>query len=402
MPTFAWIARDSSGRTQRGTAAAASEAALLQRLRGDGLTTLDVRRASAQRSGGRRWWHRVLRPRSEDVELGLEQIAFMLRSGLPLTSALETAARQSQRGSMAWTWRQVSERVQSGGSFSQALQEHRCFPKIVTTMAALGEATGVLDDVLRRSAEAMERRRELRTNILTAMAYPAVVIVMAVGVAAFMVVSLVPKLTKFLSGFHRRLPPVTQLLIDISAWINAHIAGLALAGIAAGVAFILLRRWPRGRLATDRAALRLPVVSRIVKLAETSTFSRSLGLLLASGVRVTDALSVVEPLLANEQSRLTTREARERILSGSGIAEPLADAPSFYPMLSSMVAVGESAGTVEEVLAEVAEYHESRLQVLIKRLGSIIEPVVIVVIGGIVGFVYMAFFLAVYSIVGGK
>ncbi|NUN50800.1 MAG: type II secretion system F family protein, partial [Candidatus Brocadiae bacterium] len=164
----------------------------------------------------------------------------------------------------------------------------------------------------------------------------------------------------------------------------------------------VLRAWPRGRLATDGLILRLPVVGRIVRLAETSTFARNLGVLVASGVRITDALDVVAPLLANARSAAVVRASRERILQGSPLSEPLSVPGPFYPMLAGMVAVGERSGTLDEVLLQVAGFHEARLQVLIRRLGAIIEPVVIIVVGGIVGFVYMAFFLAIYSIVGGR
>ncbi len=403
MPTFTWIAKDAEGRTKRGSGSAASEGALLQSLRTDGLVTLEVRGA-AEPAGGpdRPLWHRVARPRSEDVELGLQQIAFMLGSGLPLTSALETCALQSLRGSMAWTWRHVSERIRAGVSFSDALLEHRCFPRVAVTMVKLGEATGILEEVLNRAADSMERRRLLRQSVMTALAYPAIVLVLAVGVVAFMMIALIPKLTKFLLGFHRKLPPVTQLLVDISAFVQQHAAGIGI-GLAAGAAVLaVLRAWPPGRLATDGLILRGPVVGRIVRLAETSTFARNLGVLVASGVRITDALDVVAPLLSNARSAAVVRASRERILQGSPLSEPLSVPGPFYPMLASMVAVGERSGTLDEVLLQVAGFHEARLQVLIRRLGAIIEPVVIIVVGGIVGFVYLAFFLAIYSIVGGK
>ncbi|MFN0244976.1 MAG: type II secretion system F family protein [Planctomycetota bacterium] len=405
MAQYAFVARDRDGRTRTGTRESASEATLLGELRAGGLLPLSIRAPASARDGRRlrpSVLERLFPPRPVDVEVGLQQIAYMLRSGLSLLQSLEIAAAQSSRRSMARTWSSVADQIQSGGNFHDGLARERCIPHLVVTLAAVGERTGDLDASLDRAATAMERRRELRTNLATALAYPAIVVVLTVSVVTFMMSSLVPKLSRFLTAFGRRLPPITQLLVDISAFVERWlVVGLVMLACAS-VALVLLWLWPPGRLVIDRTLLRVPLVGRALRLAATTAFARNMSALLTSGVRLTEALQVVEPVLPNRHIARQVGLARQRVVQGAGFAEPLAASGAFSPMLAHMVAVGESSGTLDEVLEHMAEFHDSRLQALIRRFGTLIEPVIVIVLGTIVGFVYLAFFVAIYAIAGGR
>jgi len=405
MPAFEYVVRDREGRTRSGVREASDEGALLVDLRSSGLLALEVRARPAvhdARSAGRFSPRRLLRARPIDVEVGLQQIAYMLRSGLPLLRALRVCAAQSARPAMADVWLSVASRIESGESLTTAMAAHACFPRIVTTMVDVGERTGELDTVLRRSATALERRRTLKTNTLTALIYPAIVVVLTIAVVAYMVVYLVPKLSKFLTAFGRRLPPLTQVLADVSDFVQVWFVPGCIA-IAASIAAVVIAWHTRGgRTFLDRVLLRVPLVGTILNLAVTTTFARNVGLMLKSGVRLTEALEVVEPVLRNHHVADKVAGVRARVLQGSSFSEPLAATGSFTPMLTHMVAVGESSGTLDEVLEHVADYHDTRLESLIKRLGTLIEPVIVVVLGVIVGFIYLAFFLAIYSIAGGR
>lgn len=403
MTRFRYLARGADGRTRRGTREAPSELALLGTLRGSGLLVLRLDALPAAARGGRRWLRRLNGPRLSDVELELRQVAVMLRSGLPLLSALHTCAAQSPRAVLAATWREVSSRVQGGASLSEALEEQRCFPPLVTSLVGVGERTGNLDLVLERAAEALARRRERTASITAALTYPAIVLVLAMGAVAYLTTSLIPKLSVFLKGLGRSLPAPTQFLVDVSAFVQAH--ALAIVGTGSGLVLALVLAWfsPARRALIDPALLGLPLIGRIVRLAGTATLAHNLALLLTSGVRVTSALDVVAPLLPNERLRAALRRTRERVLAGAGLSESLAvERSAFGPLLTGMVAVGESAGTLDSVLVEVAGFHDERLAVLVRRLGTLIEPVIVIVIGSIVGFVYLAFFMAIASIAGGR
>jgi type IV pilus assembly protein PilC len=273
---------------------------------------------------------------------------------------------------------------------------------MVTAMAAVGEQTGNLDDVLLRAADALERRRTLMVNLRTALIYPSVVVIMAVATVAYMMVGLIPKLSKFLAGMGRRLPSLTQALVDLSSTLRTHALDVLVVIGGLGAAFLAFRAWPPGRRAIDGLLLRLPVAGTVLRLAGTATVARNLGSLLASGVRITEALATLEPLLKNRVLAGRVARARERVLQGSSLSEPLSQPGGFLPMLGHMVAVGESSGTLDDVLEQVAQFHEQRLESVVRRLSAIVEPAVIVVVGGMVGFVYMAFFVALYSIAGGR
>ena len=345
---------------------------------------------------------RIFRPRSVDVEISLQQLSCMLRSDLPLLAAIKTCAEQASRHSIARIWIQVAERIQGGASLSSAMSGHACFSNLVVTLVAVGEETGALQEVLLRASGGLERRRLLLTNMRTALMYPTIVIAMAVGLVSYMMVGLIPKLKVFLGTMGRRLPAMTQTLIDVSTYIQTHLLQGAIALLLAAAGFSALYAIPRARMSMDRLALRIPVIGSVLRIAATSLFARSMSTLLSSGVRLTEALRVAEPLHGNRYLRKRVSAARERVLQGATFAEPLGEGRGFLPMLSNMVVVGESSGTLDHVLEEVATFHEKRLESTIRQLGALVEPAIILVVGGIVGFIYIAFFMAIYAVAGNK
>ena len=212
-----------------------------------------------------------------------------------------------------------------------------------------------------------------------------------------MVVGVIPKLKGFLEGMGRKLPPMTQMLVDVSDWVRLYLPHILIGVLILTVGFIALYCTPVGRLAVDRRMLRMPVIGNLVRLAGTASFSRALGILVRSGITLLEGLRTTEDLLGNRYLASRVTAARQAVMQGGTLAEPLAAPHAFTPMLARMVAVGESAGTIDEVLDEVARFHEAQLQSSIRRLSAVIEPCIIVVVGGIVGFVYIAFFMALFS-----
>lgn len=405
MPEFTFTARDREGAPQSGTRSASDASSLADTLRRRGWVVTGIRpvvdhAGSLPRLASLAPSH-WLPVRSIDVEVSLQQIATMLRSGLTLLGALDVVVRQSPRRSMAEVWRRVSRRVQEGSSLSDAMAQQRRFGRLVVQLVRVGEQTGTLDAVLARAADAMETRRSLRSGLLTAMIYPAIVLVMATGVTSFLVLSVIPKLSVALTSLGTRLPAITQSLMDVSAWVRAELGTLATLAIAVPVAVVVVYLWPPGRMALDRWILRVPVIGRLLRLAATAAFSHTMSVLLRSGITVLDGLQAAGDLHHNRYLAAQVGAARRHVLEGGSLAEPLAIRGAYMPMLASMVGVGESAGTLDETLSEVARFHEKQLQSAIKRLGTLIEPVIIVVVGSIVGYVYIAFFVALFSAAGG-
>ncbi|MBL8738076.1 MAG: type II secretion system F family protein [Planctomycetes bacterium] len=397
MPSFAYIARDDQGRTQRGTRDGADVREVATTLRGEGLLPLRV-----VAGGTSPWWQRPIHlfgPRPVDLELQLRQLAFMLRTGLPLLSALKVCAEQGNRP-LARLWHDVAARIRAGATMTEAMQAQRCFSRLTISLVDVGERSGNLDHVITRAAEAMGRRRRTRTQVLTALAYPALVVVLSIATVAFMMASVVPKLAAFLQALGRRLPPATQLLVDVADAVQVHFVRGAVFLLLLLAALAIAWALPKSRMLLERGLLRLPVVGTILRLASVSTFAHNGALLLASGVRLTTALAVLQPLFFLRVVRHRLARARERVVQGAPLAESLVAERVFPPLVHSMVAVGETSGSLDEVLDGIARHHDEQLQELVRRLGTLIEPVILVIVGSVVGFIYFAFFMAIYSITG--
>lgn len=407
MPTYTYFAKDQTGKPLQGSAEADTLAAAVSALRSRGWLVLDVRPEKESPSSTSNIFSTLspsalLPPRKMDVELSLHQLAVMLRSGLTLLSALGILSAQARRRSMARVWSDVSERIQQGSSLADAMAKHRCFPTMVIQLIRVGEQTGSLEDVAQRAAVALESQRTIRAGLITAMIYPAIVLIMAIAVTALMVLYLIPKLRTSLNALSGGLPAMTQALVDISDFAQQYALLIMISVIFLLCLTALLRAWPPGRLFLDRAVLRIPMIGEVVRLAGTAWFARSLSVMLRSGVSLLESLRTTEGLMGNAHMARCVATAREQVMAGGGLSEPLSAPGAFTPMLPQMVHVGESSGTLDEVLEEVAQFHESQLQIAIRRFSAIFEPALILVVGGIVGFVYISFFVGMFSIYGAR
>ncbi|MGE0433951.1 MAG: type II secretion system F family protein [Planctomycetota bacterium] len=406
MPEFDWNALDTAGNRQQGRSTAPAPTDVASELRDRGMLVLGIRpieaRANPVRSMPMPGLFDLLPIRSVHVELALHQIAVMLRSGLTLLATLQAVAEQSAHPRLGRVWRSVIARIEAGASLADSMQPHRCFSSLVVHLTRVGEQTGQLDAVLSRAAETLEQRRTLRTHLLTAMMYPAIVFISSISVALFLVMSVIPKVEVFLRATGRRLPGVTVALLDVSTWLQLNGRYVLIGSIAMAAGLIVLRRWQPGRIWTDHMLLRIPVFGALLRIAATASFSRSMSILLRSGVSLLESLRTSSGLLANQYMARVVDDARERVLAGSSLAPQLATPHAFLPMLPRMVAVGESAGTLDDVLDEVTRFHEMQLQSAIRRISALIEPLIILFVGSIVGFVYIAFFLALFAAGGAR
>lgn len=407
MPTFVFVARDGAGKTQRGSRNAGSARELAGELRSRGwlVSSIEVGAVAgtetslAQSLSPSTW----LPIRSVDVELALQQISVMLRSGLTLLQSLGTTAEHAERVRLQKILTDISRRIQEGASFAEAMGGHPCFDNLTVQLVRVGEQTGNLDAVLTRASEAMQRRRMLKQQLMAALTYPSIVFLAAIAVTSFMVFFLIPKLETFVKNvLGKKLPAMTQVLIDLSGWIqrDGMTAGTVLLGL--GIAAVVWYRTAPGRLWCDRMTLKVPLLGRILRVAGTALFARALAILIHSGVTVLDALRTMEEIGKNRHLNQIIGRARSRVFAGGALAASLEEPNGYMPMLPRMVAVAESAGTLDEVLDEVAKFYENQLEVLIRQLSALVEPAIIFFVGGVVGYVYIAFFLALYGGMGGR
>lgn len=401
MPAFTFSARDFSGQTHHGTLEAAAAGQAIQQLRERGWLVLRVaeqQRADRPAISWEPYLERLSQPRAITVELSLRQLAVMLRGGISLLAALETVAEQSSSRPLRRVYREVIDRIQEGSSFSQALDLQPAFPNYLVRLVQIGEQTGVLETVLSRGADIMRVRRETRRDVLTALTYPTIVLLAAVSVTTYLVTSLIPKLSEMLNSFGKPLPAMTQSLVTVSEFVTAYGATILFTLGALTIAFILAYASPSGRLVIDRVSLRIPILARIFRLSGTLTFSQSLGTLIRSGVSVVESLTTVEQMHQNRYLGLCVQRARESILRGNNLADSLRVPHAYMPLLATMTAVGEQTGNLDDVMDEVAVFHQSQLTTLIKSLSSWVTPAIVIVVGSIVGYVYIAFFMAIFAV----
>jgi type IV pilus assembly protein PilC len=411
MPFFEYIALDARGLERTGQVEAPDARIAAAMLRRQALFVVQLRAerspATAAATG---WWRRgvggqmggllgLLRPvRTRDRIFFLQQLSLMLRSGLTIIQALETAQQQTNKPRLAGALGRLVERIRSGKSFSQALMlEPRLFPPLIIKLIESAEASGQMDAVCDRMAAHFEQKLAVRQAMLTALIYPFIVVLVSIGVFIFLVVKVIPVFAKYFASRQAALPWSTQFLMDASGVLVQYgpVIVLAVMGVAAGI--VLLYRSPRGRLALDRVALMIPVVGQILTTGAMVQFSRTLAMLLHSGVVILESLRIVRGVITNRAISACFDRAAESVLSGRDLASSLEHRviPALVPRV---VAVGERTGALGQILDELGTFYERDLQTWIKRLSALIEPVLIATIGLMVGFVYYAFFQAVFGL----
>ncbi len=399
MMNFNYLARDQSGRVTRGALQADSPMGLKSLLLSMGLQLVSLEAlpvANATLLGEldpRRW----MPVRSRDVELALRQLALMLRSGLNLMSALKSLVEQTELVRLATVLDRVHRRVAKGDTLAAALGEHKIFPPLVVQLTSVGEQTGKLDQVLEQASSYMTQRRMAISEVRVALAYPTVVATAAIVIAAYLIFAVIPELQKFLSALGRKLPRMTQSLVDFSQWFQLHGAMLSVLGLALIAGVIAVAKWPPGRLWLDRWMLRVPVIGGIFRLSGTATLANSLAVMIRSGIKLVEALNIAQRLQGNRYLAAKLAEASNSVVRGKAIAPSLAGRDGFAPMLPSMISIAERTGQLDATLEEVAKFCDIELKSKIKRMSQLVEPAVIVIAGGIVGYVYIAFFMALMS-----
>lgn len=399
MSNYSYIARDRSGRVARGELFADSASGLKSLLHAQGMRLVSLEALPESTSSllssirPSRW----MPARSRDVEFALRQLAIMLRSGLNLLSAIKSLQSQTDSVSFAAILENIHRRIARGDTFAKSLEEQPVFPQVVVHLVSVGEKTGNLEQVLEQSAKYMTQRRTALTEVRVALTYPAIVAFAAVVIAGYLTFAVIPELQKFLSAMGRKLPRMTQSLVDFAQWFQIHGGTVCVMSVAALIGFVCVTKWPPGRLWIDRWLLRIPIVGTVLRLSGTATLANSLSVMLNSGVKLVEAIDIARRLQTNRFLAGLLTDASTSIIRGKPLAPTLSDRQGFSPVLSSMVAIAEQTGHLDATLDEVAKFCDTELKSKIKRMSQLVEPAVIVIAGGIVGYVYIAFFMALMS-----
>ncbi len=326
-----------------------------------------------------------------DVAVMTRQLATLVRAGIPLVEAIGALAEQAEKEQMVRVLSSVRESLNEGTSFAKSLEQHpRVFPVLYINMVAAGEASGTLEAVLERLADFMENQARLKSKVMAALAYPVLMSVIGAALVTMLMVTVVPKVTSIFENLGQALPWYTEVLIFVSEALAGY-WWLILGCIIGGV--VWFRRWksrPAGRLRWDTLRMKFPIFGRLVLLVAVARFARTLATLLASGVQLLPAMEIGRNVLENAKLEGVVSEAIGSIREGEGISEPLKRSGAFPPMVTHMIAVGEKSGQLEDMLENVSRAYEADVETKVAALTSLLEPVMILCLGGAVGFIVMA------------
>ncbi|MBI4597685.1 MAG: type II secretion system F family protein [Candidatus Omnitrophica bacterium] len=398
MPRFAYRAKDHTLRIVEGTLEAESETSAISHLGRDGMFPISVVEVRGiGRSGPVP--EALRRVSARTLAYVTHQLADLLGGGLPLLSALTVLARQIEQPGLARVIESVANGVRDGRTFSEALADYpSVFPPLYRSMVKAGETGGGLERTLVRLAELAEQEAEMRSRIISASFYPLFILCFAMASTIFLMVYVIPKLSLVFVESGQVLPLPTQLLLWIShllirwGWLMLLLAGLSI------WSFRQWRHSPGGRAIIDRTVMRIPAIGSLVRKIETARLARTLGVMLGQGVPVLQALQVVTANLSNVSLRAAGEEMGRTVRDGSSLAAAVTRTRQFPVFVSNMVAVGEESGTVDAALMKVASTYERDVERTFKALTTVLEPVLLLVVGGIVMFVVLSLLLPVFQI----
>lgn len=401
MSAYEYSALDARGRQQKGLIEGDTQRQVRQTLRERGLTPLDIKEVSESRAQRRQGFMLKRSGSFTSAELSLfaRQLATLTRSGLPLDEALAAVSQQSESKRVQRVTLGVRSRVTEGNSLARALSEFPgAFPTLFRATIEAGEQAGKLDAVLERLADYAERSQALRSKVMQATVYPVILTVVAIGVVTLLMTYVVPKVVGVFDSLGAELPPLTRGLIATSAFLQHY--GLYLAIAIAGSIFLFVRalRNEDFRRGYHRRVLRLPLIGRLARGANTGRFMRTLGILFGSGVPILDAMRIGSQVVTNMPMRDAIDAATLSVREGTPVNKALAASNLFPPITVHLIASGESSGRLDEMLDRAAEQQEREVETLVAAMMGLLEPLLIVTMGGIVFCIVMAILLPIFDL----
>lgn len=395
MIRFRFRAREKTGGLRKGVVEAQSLDSAAEVLRGYGLYIVELKEVGRDSGTFSEWFEKV---KQDDVVNFTRQLSTMISAGLPLTGALSILQVQTSPV-LAKKIADILKAIEGGATFATALKSHPdAFSNVYVALIKAGEAAGVLDTVLARLADNMEKQREFRAKTKGALIYPVIVLVGMLLVAGVMMVAVIPKLTVMYEDFGAELPVVTKVLLSMSEFMSS--AWYVIVGVIA-LAILMFKRYRAtlsGRLATDRWLLKMPVFGKIKMMTAMAEYSRTLALLLSAGVALVEGLKIVRAVMDNEVYGSALDQVAKDVEKGNSLAGALARREAFPIIISQMSAVGEQTGKIDEILNRLAYYFETESEHMIKNLSTAMEPLIMIILGVGVTFLIMAIVVPIYNL----
>lgn len=402
---FKFEAKDQTGKVVKGSMSAASQAEVVADLRRRSLSPVAVTKAGAfswlsagDKAAGKKKATRAS-VRKGELEVFTRQLATMLGAGIPMLEALEILADQAESPGFAFCLDRVVEDIRSGSDFSKALEPHkRVFSHIYVSMIRAGEVSGQIDTILQRLAEYLEAAAHLRSEIKSAMTYPVISLVLVIGIASFLMIGIVPSFKPVFESLEVDLPGLTVVIMDI-AFFMRDFWYLIFGGLAAAIVGIRVAcGTPKGAYAKDVVMLRIPVFGILFKKVALSRFARTFSTLVKSGVPILGAMEIVSATSGNLVISRIVDSARDSVRNGESLSDPFSKSTVFPPMVTKMMAIGERSGALDALLEKIAEFYDQQVEAEVKGLTSMIEPIMIAVMGVVVGGIVLAVFLPIFKL----
>lgn len=396
MPTYEWQGRTVRGEIQKGVLRADSEDALRTDLRKDGIFLLRFQEKKGAASGKLGTKRKI---KKLSVVLFTRQLSTMISSGLPLVQSLDVLGNQLEDKGLKNIVIEVKEKIEGGSRFADALRDYPdCFDELYVNLVVAGEEGGMLDTVLSRLATYMEKTEKLKKKVKSAMIYPISIIVVAIGVVMILLLFVIPVFDAMFKDMGAALPAPTQIVINMSKFIKSSIHYMLVAVI---IFVFLSRRFYRtekGRRQVDRAILKMPLFGTLAIKASVARVTRTLATLLSSGVSILESLVIVAKIAGNKIVEDAFVIARMRISEGRSMSDPLEQSGVFPPMVVQMVKVGESTGALDNMLNKIADFYEEDVDNLVSNLTALMEPVIMIFLGVILGGLIIAMYLPIFKL----
>jgi type IV pilus assembly protein PilC len=399
MTEFIWEGRTSQGVPQRGEMEAATEAAVRLMLRTQNIQVTRIKLKPRDILENIPFFKGKVK--DKDIIVFTRQFATLIDAGLPLVQGLEILSSQEENKTFKKILLQVKKDVESGSTLADALKKHpKVFNNLFVNLVAAGEIGGVLDTILSRLAAYFEKAAKLRSKVKGAFTYPTVVLIIAIAVVIVLLVFVIPVFQKMFADFGGTLPGLTQAVVNLSAFMRKYIFHIL---IGIGVVIFTFRSYYKtesGKTQFDRMFLKLPVFGPLLRKVAVANFTRTLGTMITSGVPILDGLDIVAKTVGNKIVQMAILDTRKSISEGKTIAEPLGRSGVFPPMVVQMVSVGESTGALDAMLTKIADFYDEEVDVAVDALTKLIEPFMMIFLGGTVGTMLAAMYLPIFKMAG--
>ena len=400
MPFYQYVARSPQGKTVTGSTEASTQSAVVKMLRDQGLIPTTSQQTSAETRAARKKAGCRGRVKLDDLVIFSRQMATMIRAGLPLIEVIDILAEQVEKRVFRDVLREIERDIEGGSSLTEAIQKHpKVFSAFFISMVKAGEASGMLDTILDQVAIYLEKLVSIQRKIKSATMYPAVVSSVALLITTFLLVKVVPVFENIFIDLGGELPLPTQITVGLSRLVKENwlVVGLIFGGCCIG-----LWQWGKtktGRAKIDAVILKIPIFGPLILKAAIAKFTRTLGTLIRAGVNILYALEIVAKTSGNAVIEEALYQTRTSIQGGESITKPLVDSQVFPPMVTRMIDVGERTGALESMLTKIADFYEDQVNASVAGLTSMIEPLLIVFLGVVVGFIVISMFMPLFKMV---